>query len=53
MSYSSDLIVYLYMYTTLIQLTHKQLQTHGYTMSTVAADVLVLKHQAISTHSAD
>ena len=29
------------------------LETHGCVCSTVAADVLVLKHQAISIHSAD
>ena len=34
-------------------LTHKQLQMLGCLLSTVATDVLVLKHQAISTHSAD
>ena len=34
-------------------LTHKQLETHGCVLSTVAADGLVLKHQAISIHSAD
>ena len=34
-------------------LTHKQLETHGCILSNVAADVLVLKHQAISTHSAN
>ena len=35
------------------QLTHKQLEMHGCILSTVATDVLVLKHQAISIHSAD
>ena len=34
-------------------LTHKQLETHGCVFSSVAADALVLKHQAISIHSAD
>ena len=34
-------------------LTHKQLETHGCVLSTVAANDLVLKHQAISIHSAD
>ena len=34
-------------------LTHKQLETHGCVLSTVATDVLVLKYQAISIHSAD
>ena len=34
-------------------LTHKELETHGYALSTVATDALVLKHQAISIHSAD
>ena len=33
--------------------THKQLETHGYTLSTLATDGLVLMHQAISIHSAD
>ena len=33
--------------------THKQLETHRYMLSTVATDGLALKHQAISTHSAD
>ena len=32
---------------------HKQLETHGCIFSTVATDALVLKHQAISIHSAD
>ena len=35
------------------ELTPKQLETHGYILSTVATDVLVLKHQDISIHSAD
>ena len=34
-------------------LIHKQLETHGCVVSTVATDVLVLKHQAISSYSAD
>ena len=34
-------------------LTHKHLETDGGAMSTVATDVLVLKHQAISIHSGD
>ena len=34
-------------------LTHKQLETHGCILSTVATDALVLKHQAINTHSAN
>ena len=34
-------------------LTHKQLETHGFLQSIVATDVVVLKHQAISIHSAD
>ena len=34
-------------------LTHKQLKMHGCIISTVATDALVLKHQAISIHSAD
>ena len=31
----------------------KQLKTHGCIFSNVATDALVLKHQGISTHSAD
>ena len=34
-------------------LTHKQLEKHGCIINTVATDNLVLKHQAISIHSAD
>ena len=34
-------------------LTHKQLETHGCILSTVATDALVLKHQAISIRSVD
>ena len=34
-------------------LTHKQLEQHGCIPSTLATDALVLKHQAIITHSAD
>ena len=34
-------------------LTHKQLEMHERTLSTVPTDGLVLKHQAISDHSAD
>ena len=34
-------------------LTHKQLEKHGCVRSNVATDALVLKHQGISTHSAD
>ena len=36
-----------------IQLIHKQLEIYGCVFSTVFTDALVLKHQAISTHSAD
>ena len=35
------------------ELTHKQLEMHGCVISTVATAALVLKHQAISNHSAD
>ena len=35
------------------ELTHKQLKTNMWILSTVATDVLVLKHQAISIHRAD
>ena len=35
------------------ELTHKQLETHRCVPCTVAIDIVVLKHQAISTHSAD
>ena len=34
-------------------LTHKELEMHGCILSTVANDALVLKHQAISIHSAE
>ena len=34
-------------------LAHKQLEMYGCILSTVAIDVLVLKHQAISIHKAD
>ena len=34
------------------QLTHKRLEMHGYLISTVPADALVLVHQAISIHNA-
>ena len=34
-------------------LTHKQLELHGCVLSTVVTDALMLKHQAISIHSAD
>ena len=34
-------------------LTLKQLERHGCVLRTVATDALVLKHQAISIHSAD
>ena len=34
-------------------MTHKQLDTHWYVISTVATAALVLKHQTISIHSAD
>ena len=32
---------------------YEQLEMHGCILSTAAADVLVLKHQTISIHSAD
>ena len=35
------------------ELTIKQVETYGCILSTVATDVLVLKHQAISSHNAD
>ena len=34
-------------------LSHEQLEVHGCLLSTVATDVLVLKHQAIDIHSAE
>ena len=34
-------------------LTLKRPEIHGYVVSTVATDALVLKHQAISIHNAD
>ena len=36
-----------------LELAHKQLETQGCILSTVATDALVLKHQAIIIHSAD
>ena len=36
-----------------LSLTHKRLEMHGCVIGTVAADALVLKHQAISSNSAD
>ena len=33
--------------------THKQLEMHRCILGTVVTDALVLKHQAISIHSAD
>ena len=44
---------YSVMYTYSINLTHKQLETHGRVLSTVATDALVLKHQGISTYTAE
>ena len=35
------------------KLTLKHRETHGYLVSTVATDALMLKHQAISIHNAD
>ena len=34
-------------------LTHNSWKHHGYILNTVATNALVLKHQAISIHSAD
>ena len=34
-------------------LTHNHLETHGYLLSTMVTDVVVLKHQANSSHNAD
>ena len=34
-------------------LTHRWLKTNGCVLNTVATDALVLKHQAISIHSAN
>ena len=39
------------MYLGSLLLTHKQLEMQGWILSTVATDVLVLKHHAISNHS--
>ena len=36
-----------------LNLTLKHWETHGYIVSTVATDALVLKHQAIIIHNAD
>ena len=41
------------MNTDLLFLTHKHMEMHGCILSTVATDALVLKHQAISIHSAE
>ena len=46
----TDMLTLLYLCQT--SLTHYQLETHGCILSTLATDTLVLKHQAISTHSA-
>ena len=35
------------------ELTRKQLERHGFILSTVATDALMLKHQTISNYSAD
>ena len=35
------------------KLTYKQLEMHGCIISTVATDVLMLKHQTISIHSVE
>ena len=37
----------------IFNLTHKQLETHGRVLSSMATDALVLKHQAISLYNAD
>ena len=36
-----------------VKVIHKQLETHGCVINTVATDALVLKHQATSINSAD
>ena len=41
-----------WIYQGLNELTLKCRETHEYVLSTVATDALVLKHQAIGTHSA-
>ena len=41
---------YMYAYNVFI---HKQLELYECVVNTVATDALVLKHQAISSHSAD
>ena len=53
--WTNDGVVYWCIYASLVlnDLTHKQLEFHTWVLSTVAADGLVLQHQAISTHSAD
>ena len=43
----------LYPHIPLSRLTSERQETHGWVVSTVATDVLVLKHQAISIHNAD
>ena len=37
----------------LVLTAHKELEMHGCIYSNVATDALVLKHQGISSHSAD
>ena len=41
------------LFTLLFCFTHKHLEMHECILSTVATDVLVLKHQAIRIHSTD
>ena len=47
------LMVDAWSWTSTVHLTHKQLEMYGCILSTVATDALVLKHQVISSHSAD
>ena len=50
--YQITMIWYSYKYLKSKVLTHKGLEMHGWILSIVATDALVLKHQGISIHSA-
>ena len=51
--YSADLAQWQNIGNLNMNLTHTQLEMHGVIINTVATDVLVLKHQAMSSHNAD
>ena len=42
-----------HLFTEFVYLTNKQLEMHRCILSTLGTDALLLKHQAISTHSAE